>query len=45
MKSKKIVLTTIDYDKMNMKNYVNSNNKLTKEGSQQIYEAYGATCK
>lgn len=47
--------TTIDYDKMDMKkyvddnsamkNYVNSNNKLTKEGAQQIYEAYGATCK
>ena len=47
--------TTIDYNVMNlkkfvednttMKNYVNSNNKFTVNGITQLYNAMGATCK
>lgn len=52
--NKLIIETTIDYNKMNvkkyvednsvMKNYVNSDNKLLISGVTQIYELMGASC-
>ena len=48
-------VSTVDYDKMDLekyindnsalKEYVNSNNKITSDGAKTLYESLGATCK